>query len=68
MRPPSSATTALAQAIEQVGLVLGDEQRRSGRGQRAQRLADEARALRVELGGRLVEHEVSAVASPAARR
>ena len=57
-----------AQAVEQVGLVLRDQQRRAGRGQAAQRLADEPRPLRVELGRRLVEDEVRAVASPAARR
>ncbi len=49
---------ARAEPVEQVGLVLGDQQRSAGRRELAQRLADEARPLRVELGRRLVEDEV----------
>ena len=57
-----------AQAVEQVGLVLDDQQRGPARSQLAERLADEPRPLRVELGGRFVEDEVAPVAWPAARR
>ena len=48
----------VAQPVEQVGLVLDDEQRGPGRRELAERLADQPRPLRVELGGRLVEDEV----------
>ena len=58
----------IAQAVEQVRLVLDDEQRGPARGELAERRADEPRALGVQLGGRLVEDEVAQAAWPAARR
>ena len=48
--------------------MLGDEERRPGRGQRPERLADEPRPGRVELRGRLVEDDVARAASRGARR
>ena len=39
--------------------MLGDQERRPGLGQRPERLADEPRPGRVELGGRLVEDHVA---------
>ena len=39
--------------------MLGDQQRRTARGELAERLADEARPGRVQLGGRLVEDHVA---------
>ncbi len=59
IRPPSTTATRLAEPVEQVGLVLGDEERGAGRGEIAERRGDEPRPLRVELRGRLVEDDVS---------
>ncbi len=58
MRPLVEHDDPVAQAVEQVGLVLDDEQRGPARGQLAKGLADQPRAFRIELGRRLVEDEV----------
>ena len=58
IRPGVDHRDPVAQAVEKVGLVLDDEQRRPRPRELAEALADESRPFRVELRGRFVEDEV----------